>query len=49
MFARYSKKNEKNPKCTDKESAWSDESVLRWFSHVERMENDWTAKRVYVG
>ena len=26
-----------------------DESVLRWFGHVEKMENDKTAKRVYVG
>ena len=26
-----------------------DEGVLQWFSHVERMENDWIAKRVYVG
>ena len=26
-----------------------DEDVLRWFSHVERMENDRFAKRVYVG
>ena len=26
-----------------------DESVLRWFGHVERMENDRIAKRVYVG
>ena len=26
-----------------------DESVLRWFGHVERMENDRVAKRVYVG
>ena len=25
-----------------------DEGVLRWFSHVERMERDRTAKRVYV-
>ena len=25
-----------------------DESVLRWFDHVERMENDKIAKRVYV-
>ena len=25
-----------------------DEGVLRWFSHVERMENDRIAKRVYV-
>ena len=21
-----------------------DEDTLRWFSHVERMENDWNAK-----
>ena len=26
-----------------------DESVLRWFAHFERMENDRIAKRVYVG
>ena len=26
-----------------------DESVLRWFGHIERMENDRMAKRVYVG
>ena len=26
-----------------------DESVLQWFIHVERMENDRIAKRVYVG
>ena len=26
-----------------------DEGVLRWFNHVERMENDKIAKRVYVG
>ena len=26
-----------------------DEGVLRWFGHVERMENDRTGKRVYVG
>ena len=26
-----------------------DESVLRWFGHVERMERDRIAKRVYVG
>ena len=25
------------------------EGVLRWFGHVERMESDWAAKRVYVG
>ena len=25
------------------------EGVLRWFGHVERMENDGIAKRVYVG
>ena len=26
-----------------------DEGVLRWFGHVERMENNRNAKRVYVG
>ena len=26
-----------------------DEGVIRWFSHVERMENDRITKRVYVG
>ena len=26
-----------------------DESVLRWFGHVERMEKDRIAKRVFVG
>ena len=25
------------------------EGVLRWFGHVVRMENERTAKRVYVG
>ena len=25
------------------------EGVLRWFSHLERMENDRIAKRVFVG
>ena len=28
---------------------WIDVGVLRWFGHVERMENDRTAKRVYLG
>ena len=26
-----------------------DEGVLRWFGHVERMENERIARRVYVG
>ena len=26
-----------------------DEGVLRWFGHMERMEKDRIAKRVYVG
>ena len=26
-----------------------DEGVLRWFSHMKRMEKDSIAKRVYVG
>ena len=26
-----------------------DKGVLRWFGHVERMENDRIAKRIYVG
>ena len=26
-----------------------DDGVLRWFGHVERMMNDRTGKRVYVG
>ena len=30
-------------------SSKTDESVLLWFGHVERMENDRNAKRVYVG
>ena len=25
-----------------------DESVLRWFNHFEKMENDRIAKRIYV-
>ena len=32
--------------CTDERI---DEGMLRLFSHVERMENDRIAKRVYVG
>ena len=28
---------------------WIEEDVLHWFSHVERMENDRIAKRLYVG
>ena len=26
-----------------------EEGVLRWFGHMERMENDRIAKRIYVG
>ena len=26
-----------------------DESVLRWFGHIERMENNRISKRVYIG
>ena len=26
-----------------------DEGVLRWFGHMERMEKDKIAKRVFVG
>ena len=26
-----------------------DEGILRWFNHVDRMENDRIANRVYVG
>ena len=26
-----------------------DEGVLRWFSHVKRMENNRIVKRVYAG
>ena len=26
-----------------------DEGVFRWFGHVERMENDRIARRVFVG
>ena len=27
----------------------TDESVLRWFGQIERIGDDWIAKRVYVG
>ena len=33
-------------KCVDERI---DESVVRWFGHVERMVNDRIANRVYVG
>ena len=33
-------------KCVDRRI---DEGVLRWFDHVELIENDKIAKRVYVG
>ena len=26
-----------------------DEGVLQWFGHVESIENDWIAKKVYIG
>ena len=26
-----------------------DEGVIRWFDHLERMDNDRIAKKVYVG
>ena len=26
-----------------------DEAVLQWLGHVERMENDRIAKKIYVG
>ena len=26
-----------------------DEGLLHWFGHVEKMENDRIAKRIYVG
>ena len=26
-----------------------DEGALQWFGHMERMENDRIAKRVYIG
>ena len=26
-----------------------DEGILRWFGHVERLENDRIYKKVYVG
>ena len=36
--------------CMDKGIVCSDdEAFLRWFGHVERMENDRIANRVYVG
>ena len=34
---------------TKEEDKNIDEDVLQWFSHIERMENDRIAKRVYVG
>ena len=33
-------------KCADEKI---DDGVLRWFGHVERMENDMIAKGFYVG
>ena len=42
-----------SPEYMDKGAVRSDErideGVLRWFGHVERMENDRNVKRVYVG
>ena len=34
---------------TKEEDERIDEGVLRWFGHVERMDNNMSAKRVYVG
>ena len=28
---------------------WEDKSVLQWFSHIERMENDMIVKRIHMG
>ena len=28
---------------------WINEGVFRWFGHVERMEDDRNAKKIYVG
>ena len=40
---------ERMDKVLNKGVLCSDEGVLWWFSHVERMENDSIVKRVYVG
>ena len=41
------------PNVRIRESCGEDEriekSIFRWFGHIERMENDRIAKRVYVG
>ena len=37
-----------SPECTYKAVVQGD-GVLQWFGHMERMENDRIAKRVYVG
>ena len=36
-------------KVTKEIDKWIDEGILWWFCHVERMENNKIAKRVYVG
>ena len=33
----------------DKAVVWNEEDFLLWFGHVERMEDDRIAKRIYIG
>ena len=40
---------DKVPNARIRQLFGGDKGILRWFSHVERMENDRTANRVYVG